>query len=191
VHRLTPFSFRVLDVGVVLDLMIHDIDLVLELARGRVRRVDAVGGAIVGTTEDICNARITFDDGCVANLTASRLAMKTMRKVRIFSPQGYISLDFDRNYALLIGKSPEFSLEKLDVEALKRSSMDDIRALMLDKFFTVREMDLEGEEPLKAELKSFVECVRTGAEPVVPGDDGIRSLETAERILRAVRAHHW
>ncbi len=191
VHRLTPFSFRSLDVGVVLDLMIHDIDLVLELAPGRIRKVDAVAGAIVGKTEDICNARITFDDGCVANLTASRVAMKTMRKVRIFSPQGYISLDFDRNYALLIGKSPDFSLDKLDVEALKRASLDDIRALMLDKFFTVREMELEGEEPLKAELKSFVESVRARREPLVSAADGIRSMEAAELILDAVRRQPW
>ncbi len=191
VHRLSPFSFRALDVGVVLDLMIHDIDLVLELTRSRLVKVDAVAGAIVGKTEDICNARLAFEDGCVANLTASRVAMKTMRKVRIFSPQGYISLDFDQKYGLMIGKSPEFSLDKLDVESLKERPLDEIRSLMMDKFFDIRELNLDGEEPLKAELKSFVDSVRAGAEPLVSGDDGIRSMEAAERILKAVRKHQW
>ncbi len=191
VHRLSPFSFRSLDVGVVLDMMIHDIDLVLELTRGRIAKVDAVAFALVGKTEDICNARITFDDGCVVNLTASRVAMKTMRKVRIFSPQGYIALDFDRNYGLLIGKSPDFDMSALDADKLKGQPMDRLKELMLDKFFTMREMELTGEEPLKAELRSFVHAVRTKTPPLVSAEDGIRSMEAAERILDAVRAHEW
>ncbi len=191
VHRLSPFSFRSLDVGVVLDMMIHDIDLVLELTSGRIEKVDAVAFALVGKTEDICNARVTFDDGCVANLTASRVAMKTMRKVRIFSPQGYIALDFDRNYGLLIVKSPDFDPAALDADKLKGQSLDQLKGLMLDKFFTMREMELTGEEPLKAEVRSFVNAVRTKTPPLVSAEDGIRSMEAAERILEAVRAHKW
>ena len=90
VHRLSAFSFRSLDVGVVLDLMIHDIDLVLTLVGGNVTHVDAVAFALIGNTEDICNARLRFDNNCVVNMTASRVSLKTLRKIRIFSPDAYI-----------------------------------------------------------------------------------------------------
>ncbi|HUW55646.1 MAG TPA: Gfo/Idh/MocA family oxidoreductase [Planctomycetota bacterium] len=191
VHRLGPFSFRSLDVGVVLDMMIHDIDLVLQLAHGRPERVDAVAFPIVGKTEDICNARIAFDDGCVANLTASRVALKTMRKIRIFSPDSYISMDFDRNNGLIIKKSQDFSLDAIDVDKMRGLSLDQLKGMMVDQFFTVREMKIDEVEPLKAELASFVDCVRNRRTPLVPAEDGIRSMEAAESILEAVRAHKW
>jgi len=191
VHRLSPFSFRSLDVGVVLDMMIHDIDLVLQLVRGRVEKIDAVAFAIVGATEDICSARMAFDDGCVANLTASRVALKTMRKVRLFSSDSYISMDFDKDNGLLIKRSPEFSLDNIDIEKMKELSIDELKEVMLDDFFTVREMKIDEVEPLRAELESFVACVRDGRTPLVPAADGIRSMETAERILEAVKAHKW
>lgn len=191
VHRLSPFSFRSLDVGVVLDMMIHDIDLVLELVRGRVEKIDAVAFALAGKTEDICNARVSFDDGCVANLTASRVALKTMRKIRIFSSDSYISMDFGKNYGLIAKKSPEFSFENVNVDEVRGLSIGELKEMMLDDFFTVREMEIDEVEPLKAELESFVDCVRNGRTPVVSAADGIRSMETAEMILEAVRAHRW
>jgi predicted dehydrogenase len=191
VHRLSPFSFRSLDVGVVLDMMIHDIDLVLQLVRSRVERIDAVAFALVGKTEDICNARISFDDGCVANLTASRVAFKSLRKVRIFSPDSYISMDFDNNSGLIIKRSERFSMDALDLEKMQRLSIDELKKVMLDGFFTVREMKLDEVEPLKAELESFVDCVRNNRPPQVSGEDGIRAMETAEKILGAARTYNW
>ena len=191
VHRLSPFSFRSLDVGVVLDMMIHDIDLLLELVRGRVEKVDAVGCAIVGESEDICNARIVFDNGCVANLTASRAALKTMRKLRVFSPQGYISADFVANDALIIHKAGEWSPGSVDVERFKALPLEEIVKVMTDRFFKVRQLKLDEVEPLRAELEAFLACVRSGDTPIVSGDDGVRSMETAEQILSAVKAHYW
>ena len=191
VHRLCPFSFRSLDVGVVLDMMIHDIDLVLQFVPGRIEKVDAVACTLVGETEDICNARIAFDCGAVANLTASRAALKTLRKARIFSPDCYISMDFVADTGLIITKSEKWSPETFNVEELKKLSIDRAREVMTGEFLTLTEMRLNEQEPLKAELASFVDCVRNGREPIVPADDGIRSMETAERILGAVKAHRW
>src|SRR6266550_7320818 len=94
VTRISPMTFRSIDVGVVLDMMIHDIDIVLRLARSKVAKVDAVGVSVIGQVEDICNARLTFENGCVANVTASRLSLKTERKLRVFSADAYVSLDY-------------------------------------------------------------------------------------------------
>src|SRR3954454_3016609 len=96
VIRISPLTFRSIDVGVVLDIMIHDIDIVLKLARSKVARIDAVGVSVIGGVEDICNTRLTFENGCVANLTASRLALKTERKLRVFSSDAYVSIDYQK-----------------------------------------------------------------------------------------------
>src|SRR5206468_12694126 len=96
VVRISPLSLRSIDAGVVLDMMIHDIDIVLRLANSRVAKIDAIGVSVIGDVEDICNARITFENGCVANMTASRLALKTERKLRVFSADAYVSLDYQK-----------------------------------------------------------------------------------------------
>ncbi|HUV39743.1 MAG TPA: Gfo/Idh/MocA family oxidoreductase, partial [Planctomycetota bacterium] len=166
-QRLSPFSFRSLDVGVVLDMMIHDIDLVLQLTSGGVERVDAVGCAIVGDVEDMCNARIAFDDGAVANLTASRTSLKTLRRARVFSTGAYISMDFVANTGLIIRRSEKWSTDTVDMEKLRELSVDQLRQVMTDGLFTVQEMKLDETEPLRAELASFVDCVRNGRAPVV------------------------
>src|ERR1700755_3565914 len=105
VVRISPLTFRSIDVGVVLDMMIHDIDLVLQLAGSEPSKVDPVGVSVIGDVEDICNARITFANGCVANLTASRLALKTERKLRVFSRDAYVSLDYQKRYGLVARRS--------------------------------------------------------------------------------------
>jgi predicted dehydrogenase len=191
VHRLSPFSFRSIDVGVVFDMMIHDIDLVLGLARGWLEKVDACAVAVMGKTEDICNARLAFSDGCVANITASRVALKTMRKVRIFAGDSYISMDFGEGSGLIIRKSERFLENGIDVEQMKALSLEELKAAMLNGFFTVQEMKLDIREPLKAELQSFVDCASNGKAPLVGAEDGIRAIEAAERILEAVEAHEW
>src|SRR2546423_322748 len=101
VTRISPMTFRSIDVGVVLDMMIHDIDIVLRLAASNVAKIDAVGVSVIGEVEDICNARLTFENGCVANVTASRLALKTERRLRVFSPDAYVSLDFQKRYGMV------------------------------------------------------------------------------------------
>src|SRR5205814_8484479 len=96
VIRVSPLTFRSIDVGVVLDMMIHDIDIVLRLANSRVSNIQATGVSVIGEVEDVCNARLTFENGCVANVTASRLALKTERKLRVFSPDAYVSIDYQK-----------------------------------------------------------------------------------------------
>src|SRR5688572_13543445 len=106
VTRISPLTFRSIDVGVVLDMMIHDIDIVLMLACSPVARIDAVGVSVIGDVEDICNVRLTFENGCVANLTASRLALKTERRMRVFSHDAYVSLDYQKRYGLVARRTP-------------------------------------------------------------------------------------
>src|SRR5687767_737178 len=105
VVRISPLTFRSIDVGVVLDMMIHDIDIVLNLARSPVARIDAIGVGVIGGVEDVCNARLTFANGCVANLTASRLALKTERKLRVFSKDAYVSVDYQKRYGVVVRRT--------------------------------------------------------------------------------------
>lgn len=192
VHRLCPFNFRAADVGVVLDMMIHDIDLVTALVPSPVARVEAVGFGVVAPTEDIANARITFEDGCVANLTASRVAFQTMRRVRIFSPDSYVSLDFDRSRAVLVRRREDFTAGDIELGILKETAPEELRALLFDKHFSLREMDLDdGTEPLKRELQSFISCARTGDEPVVSGNAALRTMRTAEQVLNSMGRCDW
>src|SRR4029078_9485124 len=109
VTRISPLTFRSIDVGVVLDMMIHDIDIVLMLACSPVSRIDAIGVSVIGDVEDICNARITFENGCVANMTASRLALKTERRMRVFSADAYVSLDYQKRYGIVARRTPNLS----------------------------------------------------------------------------------
>lgn len=194
-HRLAPFSFRSMDVGVVHDLMIHDLDLVLDMIDSEVESVDAVGGAMLTENEDVASVRIVFKNGARANLTASRASMKPMRRFRLFTSNGYCSLDFTQNYGLLVRKGPRWAegrdeLKRLDPETLAKLSKkpDFVESGMLE----IEELQLEGEErPLQAELDSFLSSVRDGREPEVTGADGRRALELAGRISDAIAEQGW
>ena len=159
-HRLSSFPNRSLDIGVVLDLMIHDIDIVLGLVNSPVKRIEAVGVNVLTPFEDIANARITFSNGCVANLTASRISDEPMRKIRIFLKNAYISLDY-RNQQAYIYKKEAMGINK---EA----------------------MPIEKEQPLKKELSSFINCVSTGKEPIVSGEIAREALALALKINRLI-----
>lgn len=192
VHRLNAFNFRAADQGVVLDMMIHDIDLVLLLVPHEVADVQAVGMGIIGKTEDIANARITFTNGCVANLTASRLAMNPMRRVRVFSLESYVSLDFDRNHALVVRKAPTFSPGSFSPEQLKDKKPDELKSLVFTDLCTVNEFSFDKEEePLKLQLESFVACVRTHAQPEVGPAEALRTMQVADLILKAIARKDW
>ena len=111
-NRISPYPFRSMDIGVVLDVMIHDIDIILSLAAGSIKKVDAVGVNVIAEHEDICNTRIVFANGCIANITASRLALKTERKVRVFSRQAYLSLDYLKKEGIIIKAAPNVDVVK-------------------------------------------------------------------------------
>lgn len=176
-HRLAPFGPRGTDVAVVLDLMIHDIDLVLSLVRSPVRRVDAVGVPILSPQVDIANARLTFENGAVANITASRVSAERMRKVRFFQHSGYISLD------LAQGRGEFLRLREGFVPALSASPGS--LAQVVDRV----ELHGDGTEPLRAELESFVEAVRGEREPAVSGRAGRDALAVALEIISSIEAN--
>jgi predicted dehydrogenase len=185
-HRLAPYTFRSTDVGVVLDLMIHDIDLCLAWTQSEVTDVDAVGGATLSPTEDIVSARLRFADGCAANLTASRLSLKPMRRFRFFGPDAYVSIDSGDRYALLVQKAEGFSPAKVAEAAASGSPVDGFRSLL-----NVEELHLDDTEPLRAELLAFSEAVRTETAYEVSGQDGAAAVKVAFRVLESLQASAW
>lgn len=189
--RLSPFRFRSADVGVVLDLMIHDLDIVRHLAGASLKRVDAVGVNVIGRHEDIANARLTFANGCVANVTASRVATKSMRRIRLFARDCYVAIDTGEFSGLIIKKSPDFPIDGLDLENFDASRIPDLTKYFLNDLLHIEELRIDRHEPLQRELAHFAECVRTGQQPAVPGEEGQAALELASQVLRAMASHPW
>src|SRR5580765_3000756 len=159
VTRISPLTFRSIDVGVVLDMMIHDIDIVMRLANSSVAKIDAVGVSVIGDVEDICNARITFENGCVANLTASRLSLKTERKLRVFSADAYVSLDYQKKVGVFARRSGNVDAIRDAVAKVRSGEIEDISDLKFDELVQVVERQIDDIEPLRAELESFVDAV--------------------------------
>jgi len=166
-HRLAPFQPRGTDIDVVLDLMIHDLDIVLSFGLGKIRNVEAVGVAVLSPNIDFSNARIEFENGCVANLTASRVSTGYLRKLRLFQPDEYISVDYQTRRGILY----------------RRVYGDEDQS-------TVKTEHLHGdnEEPLERELGAFIHAVRSGSRPLVSGEDGTASLELAHKVLAVIKA---
>ncbi|MEX2207552.1 MAG: Gfo/Idh/MocA family oxidoreductase [Myxococcota bacterium] len=166
-HRIGPYPARATDVSVVLDLMIHDLDIVAELAGHEVASVDAVGVSVLSQTEDIANARLRLENGCVVNLTASRVSLERLRKVRLFQSDAYVSIDLGENKITIVRRegapggavAPRITAEKLELDAA---------------------------DALLAQDRAFAESVRTRAEPEVSGEDGYRALDLALRIQEAI-----
>lgn len=185
VHRLSVFTPRSLDVDVVLDLMIHDLDIVLSFVNSPVREIRSVGLAVVTGKVDIANVRMEFESGCVANFTASRISTERVRKLRFFQPHEYISVDYARQDVLQfrVAQNEKFSLDQLMGFASSAGSSP-IPGV------TMNRPAVHQEEPLRAELKSFLNAVRTRSKPVVSLEDGRRSLSAALQILEAIAEHH-
>ena len=168
-HRLAPFNPRANDVSVVLDLMIHDIDIILDIVDAEVDRIDAKGVPVLTNDTDIANARIVFRNGCVANVTASRVSLKVERKMRLFMPSAYFSVDF-QNRVLTCHRKGDKEMFPGIPEILSEESV------------------FESGDALKEEIRHFVDCVRTRGEPLVSGHAGRRALATATEISRLLKA---
>jgi predicted dehydrogenase len=191
-HRISPFTFRSADVGVVLDMMIHDIDLVLMLAGGKLSDVHAVGVNVIGAHEDICNARMIFENGCVANVTASRLAIKTERKMRVFSEEAYLSVDYAKKVGVVIKKSQNLDL----IQMARDLDVDDLAELAgsvdYAKLLRVEELVVDDStEPLRKQAEAFRETVVNGAAPVVSATDGLAAIRVADEITERIRSYRW
>ena len=191
VIRVSPYPFRSMDIGVVLDVMIHDIDIILSLANNPVKKVDAVGVNVIADHEDICNARILFDNGCIANVTASRLALKTERKVRVFSRQAYLSLDYFRKEGIVIQADKNIDLLTW-IRRHQQKADFDFTSVNWTDLLHIEQLQIEDAEPLKVEQQSFLEAVADKSKrPEVTGAEGLAALECAEQILAGVKAHQW
>ena len=168
-HRLAPFKERGTDVNVVLDLMIHDIDLIQSLVGAPIESIDAVGASVFSTGLDIANARIRYASGCVANTTASRVSLKTERKLRLFQDDAYVSIDLQQKILTIVRKPPPGS------DAAPGQVV-------------IEERSYEQGDALKLEIAEFLRSIREGRPPVVSGEDGLLALETAIRITELVQA---
>jgi predicted dehydrogenase len=157
-HRLSPYPDRSTDIGVVLDLMIHDLEVILHFVRSPVQSIDAVGVPVLSRSEDIANARLRFGNGCVANVTSSRISPERMRKIRVFQEDAYLSLDY-------------------------QNQSGEIYRRVRDRI-TRDKVEIEREEPLKRQLASFIECASTGREPRVSGFQATAALELAVEITK-------
>jgi len=161
-HRLSPYPNRSTDIGVVLDLMIHDLEIILHLVRSPVQTIDAVGVPVLSRGEDIANARLRFENGCVANITSSRISPEQMRKIRVFQENAYLSLDYQNQTG-----------------EMYRRTADGL---------TKEEVEIEREEPLKRQLASFIECALTGRAPKVSGFQAAAALELAVEITKRINS---
>ncbi len=170
-HRLGSYDPRVKDIGVILDNMIHDLDIILQLVNSKIKSIEAVGVAVFSKWEDLANARIKFENGCIANITASRIYPEKMRKIRIFQPDAYISLNYINQEMEVYRKKP-----------LKKRRKDGI-TIAIER----RKVRVKKEEPLKLELQHFIDCVRKGNEPMVTGEHARDALELALEITELVR----
>ena len=189
-NRVSPYPFRSMDIGVVLDVMIHDIDIILSLANSPLVKVDAVGVNVIADHEDICNTRLVFENGCIANITASRLALKTERKVRVFSRQAYLSLDYFRKEGIVIKTDPNVDVVKWIRERQEKQDFD-FSQVNWPELLHIEKLEITDNEPLKVEQQSFLKAVREGGRPEVTAEDGLAALECAEKILACVRQHKW
>src|SRR6059058_334424 len=159
-HRLSPYPERSTDIGVVLDLMIHDLEVILHFVRSPVQSIDAVGVPVLSRDEDIANARLRFENGCIANVTSSRISPERMRKIRVFQEDAYLSLDYQNQSGEIYRRSGG------------RISRDKV--------------EIEREEPLKRQLMSFIDCASTGREPRVSGFQATAALKLAVEITKRI-----
>ncbi len=168
--RIAPFKPRGTDVSVVLDLMIHDLDFILSLVRAPIASIDAAGAAVFSDSEDIANARVKFENGCIANITASRISLKTERQMRIFQSDAYIAVDFDNRKTRIVGKKSAGPIAGLADVALEEESYEEVNEL-------------------EREIEAFIAAVKNGTPPVVSGEDGRRALEAALSVADSLSAN--
>jgi predicted dehydrogenase len=193
IDRVSPMTFRSLDVSVVMDMMIHDLDIVLMLMNSRLTHVDAAGIAVISERPDVANARLVFENGGVANITASRLALKTERKLRLFNESAYVSLDYQKRNGLVIRASQNADALKQLRQQLAAGS--DLTDLDYSELVQVDELTMERSEhekdPLTAQLGNFLKAARGEGSEGVDAHAGHAAVEAAERVLQAAANHQW
>ena len=189
--RLSPFRFRSGDIGVTLDLMIHDIDIIRSFVNAKVEKVDAIGVNLLGKNEDLANARIQFKNGCVANVNVSRASFKSLRKIRMFCPDSYVSLDYQAMKGVIYHKPAEVDLVQLDYQQGPPKSFLGIpfEEFFFHKILKKEKISMKAHEPLLKELQSFVSCIVEDKEPAVSGEDGAEALRIATMICDDINSN--
>jgi predicted dehydrogenase len=190
-ERLGGYTGRSTDVGVVLDLMIHDIDLILALIASPVTQVQALGVSVLGGPEDMATARVSFANGCVADLRASRLTGTPSRKMQLWGPEGFACIDFARKHLSLMQPSPSLCRHRSGERPFDKATMATLNEDLFGRHLQAMEIGCDGCDQLTMELKDFVRCVRTGARPRAGGEEGCAALNLAEQILKEIAQHPW
>jgi predicted dehydrogenase len=190
-QRLGPFTGRSTDIGVALDLMIHDIDLTLALVQAPVRHIEALGMSVFGGHEDAANARLHFANGCVADLTASRANPVAQRTMQLWAPEGFVDADFAARKLTLIQPSDSVRKHGLNPAQLDPASRARLRDELFTRHLEVVSLERPAQDQLTCELIDFVDCIRTGRQPRVSGHDARAALAVAERILFSMQHHLW
>jgi predicted dehydrogenase len=190
-ERLGTYTFRSTDIGVVHDLMIHDLDVLLHLVPSPVRSVLAVGVSIFGSHEDVANARIEFADGCIANLTASRASFQAVRKMRVWGAEGYATVDFATRNTTVVRPSEQLRRGEVDLAGVDMTQPAAVKTHLFGNVLQVEQVQAEGREPLALELEDFIAAIRSGSAPRVTGEHGSRACAVADLILQSLNAHAW
>jgi len=189
--RAGGFTFRSTDIGVVLDLMIHDLELVLAMVRSPVRRVDALGLSVLGGQEDVANARLQFRCGCVATLSASRVSPQPARRMQIWAPRGFAEIDLAAGTTTLIQPSETLLRRRFDVDSLSAEEVEHYRERLFEEHLPRKEIRFEGVDALALELRDFLESIRTPRAPRVTGEQGRDAIAVAEQVLAKIHSHAW
>lgn len=190
-QRLGLFSGRSLDIGAVLDIMIHDLDLLLALMPSPVQSVEAVGVSILGGHEDVANARLVFENGCVANVTANRLSNAPFRQMSVWGPEGYASIDYARRRLTLIQPAEPLRWLRQNLQTLEPATLTTLKNELFGRHLQVLRLHHNAGDQLTKELEDFVRCVQTGAAPRADGEAGLAAVRLALRVLDCIRSHPW
>ena len=189
--RASGFTFRSTDVGVVLDLMIHDLDLVLSLVRSPVREVDALGLSVLGGHEDVANARLHFESGCVATLSASRVSYEPARRMQVWSPRAMADVDFATRTTTVVRPSETLLARRFAVDSLSPDQIEHYKTHLFDEHLPRETLENDAVDALQLELDDFVQSIRTSRPPRVSGQQARNAVALAEQILAKIHIHPW
>ena len=189
--RTSGFTFRSTDIGAVLDLMIHDLDLVLWMVRSPVRRVEALGLSVLGGQEDVANARLAFENGCVATLSASRVSHETVRRMHVWAPRAFASIDFATRTTRLVRPSQTLLRRRLDVDSLSPDEVEHLKTHLAEVHLPQEEIETPAVDALMLEVQDFVQSIRAPRQPRVTGQQARDTIAVAEQILDKIHAHAW
>ncbi len=189
--RASGFTFRSTDIGVVMDLMIHDIDIALSLAASRVAEVTAFGVSVMGADEDIAQAQLRFENGCMAQLTASRISYEPARSMQVFTPAGFTTIDFANRKATTVRPTAQLLHRQLKVDSFDADQVSRYRDRLFEELLVKRDIVPPATNAIAEEHRDFAESIRAHREPRVPGSAGRDALAVAEQVLASIASHHW